>query len=200
MAVGGQIGFYGLSDWWLETFSSFERERILALYQPLGASEDYLTKARITSSSQSKISFLTNLATWLRGEENRHLAYACLEAAEPLFVTSVSPLDQHFALSNRCKVYYRWRAIDTFALPRAIEACQRSIDIHLMAAAAFRQEYPGPLPRHACFQQLAIIREKQGNFAGAVLLCDQAETAGWGGDWAGRRDRINQKWRKALGS
>ena len=54
---------------------------------------------------------------------------------------------------------------------------------------------------HRGFQQLAIIREKQGNFAEALRLCREAESQGWqdeGRDWSARIAKLEQRVAKDL--
>ena len=42
--IQGSIGYFGLSDWWMETFSETEREYIIKTYRPLGWGGESLIK------------------------------------------------------------------------------------------------------------------------------------------------------------
>lgn len=48
-------------------------------------------------------------------------------------------------------------------------------------------------PGHRGFMQLAIIREKEGNFGAAIALAEQAKGQGWTGDWDKRIGRVQKK-------
>jgi len=63
----------------------------------------------------------------------------------------------------------------------------------LEAARAFREKYPGELPAHVGYQQLAIIREKQGDIDGAINISQKASEEGWAGDWENRIERCKKK-------
>ena len=66
--VEGLLGYYGLGEWWLSTFTSTERERIEAAYQPMSdrPGSHPLTQGRVKSTSQTAIDFLSGLASWFR--------------------------------------------------------------------------------------------------------------------------------------
>jgi hypothetical protein len=93
---------------------------------------------------------------------------------------------------------YAERDTDPEALCAAVAACERQIALGPRAARAFRRGSPDqPLPSHTGFKQLAIIREKQGDFAGAIELSRQAMQQGWGGDWGKRIERCERRAGKA---
>jgi len=60
----GEIGYYGLEDWWQDKFTEEERNIIRNTYQPMGLGSDSLVKNEIQSSSQSKLAFLSGLSSW----------------------------------------------------------------------------------------------------------------------------------------
>ena len=95
------------------------------------------------------------------------------------------------------EVYYRERDSDPSALNAAIQACEQQIRLAPRAAQAFRTAYPGqPLPSHAGFTQLAIIREKQKNYPDAIRLARLAKEQDWAGDWEKRIVRCQRKQNK----
>jgi len=61
----------------------------------------------------------------------------------------------------------------------------------------FRFSDPEPLPRHVGFDQLAIIREKQHDYAEAIRLSELAMKQGWNGDWEARIARCEKKLAKS---
>jgi len=80
--IDGMIGFFGLQEWWLNSFSDEEREKILLIYQPFGINPESLIKGKVVSPSQSAISFLSNLTGWFRKPELRHIGYKIIQKAE----------------------------------------------------------------------------------------------------------------------
>ncbi len=54
-------------------------------------------------------------------------------------------------------------------------------------------KFDGRMPSHTGLRQLAIIREKDGEFDAAIQLCRQAKKDGWSGDWDKRIERLEAK-------
>lgn len=107
-------------------------------------------------------------------------------------------LDRHFALQEEIETAYRRRDRDPAALPAAIAACEHQIAMAKPAAKDWRHRYPSKtgttkLPRHVGYEQLAIIREKEGDYTAAIRLARQAQKQGWAGDWAKRIARCEAK-------
>jgi hypothetical protein len=92
-------------------------------------------------------------------------------------------------------IYYRDRDTDPDALAAAIDACEKQIALGPEAAEAFEAEYPtdSTLPSHRGFTQLAIIREKEHNYADAIRLAQDAMSQGWAGDWEKRIERCEKR-------
>lgn len=192
--IDGTVRVLGLSDWWSKELKECDRDAIKRYYGPGQGTRDGALK----STSESRVSFLTNIASWLNREDSRFTAYKCIDKADEIWPDNASVLDQHFGLSTMCKVFYRWRETDAFALDRAVEACRRSISIHHEAAAAFRAEVTEVwgeefFPGHYCFKQLAIIEEKNGNLSEAIRICEEAKQEGWSGDWDKRIARLRKR-------
>jgi hypothetical protein len=100
---------------------------------------------------------------------------------ESLKNDEVGVLDPHFAYSSMIPIYYGDRDTDPEALDLAIHACQNQIVLAVQAGAQWTAESPdGPLPSHRGFTQLAIIREKEGNYSEAIKLSQDALRQGWG--------------------
>jgi hypothetical protein len=94
---------------------------------------------------------------------------------------------------------YRARDTDPSALNEAIDACEKQIALAPKAAKEFMREIPHTLPEHTGYTQLAIIREKQKDYAEAIQLATQAKDQGWGGDWNKRIERCKEKLQKQKG-
>jgi len=193
--IEGAIGHLGLTDWWLSTFSESERERIESLYQPMGHPRPRpLTQGQIVATSQRPAQLLWGLASWLQKAPDRPLARRVLAKALELARAANDVLDQHFTYQTMIETSYKDRDADAGALDMAITACEEQIALAPRAARAFRSEYgDGSLPAHRGFEQLAIIREKQGDYAEAIRLSRLALEQEWAGDWRGRIARCEKK-------
>jgi tetratricopeptide (TPR) repeat protein len=199
--LGGLIKYYGLTDWWLATFTADERHKIVETYQPMGftfeslvgEASDELTEGEVHFSSGSATELLSGLAGWFKNELDRRVAYRLLNKAEELS-EEADVLVKHFMYQAKIQIYYRFRYVDDFALQKAVEACEQQISISDGAARAFKEEYGGQvLPAHVGFEQLAIIREKDGRIEEAIGLCEQALKEGWSGNWERRITRYEKK-------
>lgn len=193
--VGGLIAYYELDDWWLSTFTEDERRHIASTFKPLGASpDDLIDSGEITFTTQSELSFLSNLAGWFPKRPDRSIARRVLIKAEQLAAEpDAAILARHFFFQAKIEHYYRDREeVGCFDL--AVEACRQQISIAPHTAEALKAEYEDSiLPGHKGYQQLAIILEKQARFQEAIELCTSAAQQGWAGDWSGRIARCTKK-------
>lgn len=190
--IKGEIGYYGLEDWWLSAFSSKDRKYIETKFQPLGSSGGSLTSKDITYSSQTAASFLSCLAGWFSKKEERYIAYIILDKAEELSSNEVQTLNAIYI--EKITLHYKDRDIPGH-LDKAIQACKKQIAIASKVAKALRNKevFKDGLPRHTGFEQLAIILEKNKNYKEAIEVCVQANHQGWGGDWEKRIARCQKK-------
>ncbi len=194
--IKGNIGYFGLADWWLSAFTDEERRYIRERYQPLGFSNDTLTSGDISYTSQTSIGFLSGLAGWFVKAGDRAIAYKILEKAEELAKEVTPVLDHHFMYQTKLELYYKERDKPGY-LEKAIEGCLQQIELAPQAADAFRAAYKGsPLPGHKGYRQLAIILEKQANFREVIVLCTRAQKEGWADDWEQRIERCRKKMAK----
>ena len=166
--IEGPIGYFGLGEWWLATFTEAERKHIeSSSSSPTGGGSP--TEGHISYSSGRAAQFLSGLATNFYRTQDRRIARLMLLKAEELATAAENVLDLHFVYAGMIKTYYADRDSDPQALGSAIAACEKQIDVAPAAAVAWKREYRGePLPAHNGYTQLAIIREKQKDFAGAV--------------------------------
>jgi tetratricopeptide (TPR) repeat protein len=184
--VGGQIAYFGLTEWWVSTFSEQERSRIDQVLD--------IASGDVTYSSGTAAGLLSAVATNFYKPGDRHIAKCMLERAEEIAKAQGNVLDLHFVYQGMIETFYRDRDTEVGALSRAIEACERQIELAPRAATAWKREYPHPggLPAHVGYTQLAIIRQKQGELDEAIRVCQQAKAQGWDGDWDARIARYGK--------
>ena len=188
----GIIGYFGLTEWWKDTFSEFEREYIGQRFQPIGEPPGSLTRGYITSREDTVVSFLRNLAGWFTKDKDRHLAYKLLDKAEELIPESTKTIDAHFLYQSKIMIAYMDRD-KPGGLEKAIIACKQQIKCAREAAIAFKNEHIGEtLPGHKGYQQLIIILEEEKKFSEAIKICTEAMEQGWFGDWEQRIKRYKQ--------
>ena len=191
--IEGEIGYFGLQEWWLSELTKEERNVILSVYNPLGIGEDSLIKGKIFSTSQTVIGLLSGLSGWFKKPEYREIGYKIIKKAEELVSDKISFLDLHFLYQSKIQIYYRNRDNDEFALSSAVEACKQQIGISEKAKEAFIKEMGLPLPGHVGYKQLCIIMEKQKNFEEVIRLSKIAKEQGWSGNWDKRIEKCKKK-------
>ncbi len=206
----GYIGHFGLTQWWFSAFSEEERQYIELAYQPLvvsiqvgpdrlNADEDsLLTGARGLRVSWRAGTFLANLAEWLNRPESRHLARRVLERAEAV---AEDPVEKHDVYQVMIPVYYRDRGKSPEFLEKAIAACYRQIANAAESIRNWGGWHSGVVPTHKGYEQLAIIREKEPNYAEALRPSQEAINQGWGPrrGWELRIERLTRRLAKARG-
>lgn len=188
----GEIGYRKLDEWWSTAFTDAERERILDVFRPLGGGKSSLLEGNIDSSSQSTLSFLTDLAGWFRKDADRQIGYKILAKAEQLVSTSTCALDCHFFYQAKIEMHYADRS-DPRHLAEAESACRSQIAISNAATKEFADEFPGALPEHKGYKQLTIILHDRGAREEAIEIARRALSEGWSGDWAKRIERYSRK-------
>lgn len=73
--IEGEIGYFGLAEWWLSTFTDQERAYIEKDNDPLAGEEGSLTRGKITFMSQTAGMFLSGLSSWFKKtEQDRSIA------------------------------------------------------------------------------------------------------------------------------
>ncbi len=192
--ISGLLGYHGLSEWWLSSFSEIERDYIVKTFNPMGSSGESLIKGDLQYSSRSASGFLSDLTGWFKKKEDRSVAFRFIEKAEEIIDENTNMLDLHFFHQHKIQIYYKHRDIESDVLEIAIEACKQQIAIAPEAKRAFLKEYKdSPLPAHVGFEQLAIIEEKRGNFEDAIIISKEALHQGWSGSWERRIERCMNK-------
>lgn len=195
--IKGEIGYYKLTDWWLNNLSEDERKIIFERYQPLGGNGSSLLNGEIKKSSQSVLSFFTSLLSWFQDPSLSNIAYKIIEKSEQFISKETDILSKHFYFQAKMQVYYRNRNDDSTALDKAIEACYQQIELSEEAFNAWIEKFGDSIiPTHAGFKQLCIIREKQGNLDEVIKLSQNAINNGWSGDWEKRIEKCSKKMNK----
>jgi len=203
--VDGLIGYFNLTDWRLTTFPKEQRDWIETEYQrgllDFGDSNPRpLTAGKIESCSKARAHILTEIAIILYRGGFRQQSFAVFEFAESEATCQQDYISLHFAYHHLIELNYRDREKVPGAIEAAIEACLKQISLAPKAEEAFLAEYRfdsdgGSLPRPLGYYQLAIIREKAGNFSEAIRLSKLALEQGWAGDWEKRITRLEKKLR-----
>jgi hypothetical protein len=200
----GYIGHFKLTHWWSSAFGEEERQYIDLAFQPMGISIEVGTgkpnadqDSSLTGSRGLQVcgragSFLANLADWLNKPESRHLARRVLEKAEAI---AADPLEKHDVYQVMIVVYYRDREKSPEFLRSAISACEKQIANGPEAMRDWGKTRSRIVPTHNGYQQLAIIREKEGDYHEAIRLSKEAMKQGWGwkAQWQHRIERCERK-------
>jgi len=160
--IEGDIGFYGLADWWLSEFTEEERQYIVDKYKPMGtgSGESHLIKGKIIHLDYPVTMFLSGLAGWFRSKADSHIAERINKKMREL--GRLNPIDK--------PGYYQGRHYTTYL--EEIKELKRSNStdelerlllglIDATEAQAKVQGY-GVAPYYT--EQLAILYRKQGEY------------------------------------
>ncbi|CEQ01683.1 Uncharacterised protein [[Clostridium] sordellii] len=194
--VGGWIKYYNLEDWWLKELNDNERRIIRETYTPITSSgEDIIIdKGSISYTSASKLAFIGGLVGWFKDVDRYNIALKIIQLGEDNIKETKDILDVHFFYLNCIRVLYKNRDNYTDALDRAIEYCEKQINISNQSKIAFEKcKYFKELPSHTGYKQLAIIYEKRKEYDKALELTQKALEEGWNDDCQKRIDRLIKK-------
>jgi hypothetical protein len=195
--VRGELGCFGLGQWWLQTFTPAEQARIEAAYQQSSQSSTRrpLTKGNRSSGYQTAAGLLTAIAGQLRkSPDDRGLAGKILAKAEDRALAEDDILGLHFTYQELVRLHYTWRQEFADAFDLAFAACYKLTRIAPQVVKAFRDTYPGrALPVHVGYELMAAILEKQGDCAQGIEYCKKAQAEGWPGNWMWRIQRMARK-------
>lgn len=168
-----------------ESLSQADRETISTAFQPMGnvSAENMVTSA----------GHIASLVGYLRTPGLRDLGYRLIASSESLLSLETDPVQLHFYFQGVGKFFYRFRDLDNFALPKAIEAFEKQTRLSTICAPLLAKSLGGSPPSHAGFDQLRIIHEKAGNHLEAIKVCEVACKDGWAGDWEKHIKRLTAK-------
>jgi hypothetical protein len=192
----GYLGYYGLIDRWLNTFTEDEKKYIVERYKkyhPKAGPESLLNgSVFIMPGYEDKPSHYLNFLTSIFREpkENtiaRKIAQKSLELAQ-------NTHDLYWALMWTIILNYKARKSIPGTLDIAISACKRQIEIAPLIANQHKIKYPHvPLGHHVGYEQLVKILERQHNYFEVVRLSKEAKEQGWKGEWDKKIEKYQNK-------
>jgi hypothetical protein len=192
--VAGYLGYYGLSDWWFNTFSEEERNyinhRFLTHAGPNALIEG--TPYIVRNSTHNNISyFLIGLTYWFRKPKDndigRRIALKSYELAEDV-------VDISWSLDWIIKLNYYVRDTVPGALDLVIAACKHQIALAPLVADTLKKEhFYRTLHKHEGYYRYTIILEKNHEYPEVIRLCEEAKKQGWEGDWDKRIERCSKR-------
>ena len=191
----GWFQFYGLYDWWENTFSEDEKKYILEKFKPMGMSSIDLIKGDFTNyeTTQSRLQFLTIFIDYFQNKDDRYIAQEFINKAEDVLNIDTPIIDLHFFYQKKIETNYKKRNEDISYLDTAIETCQEQIAIAPLVAKAMEKDWGLPLPSHVGYKQLVIICTKDKNYTQTIQLCESALLQGWSGDWKKRIKKLKER-------
>lgn len=71
--IAGEIGYFGLADWFISEFTEAEQNYMISRYQPMGGGKNALVVGNITFSNENVVGFLTSLLTWFRSPSDKEI-------------------------------------------------------------------------------------------------------------------------------
>lgn len=77
--IGGLIGYYKLSEWWLTEFNEEERKLIIHKYKPVINTGEKLIKGNVGFINMPATQFLNELSTWFNKKEEINIKRKILE-------------------------------------------------------------------------------------------------------------------------
>jgi hypothetical protein len=193
----GELGYFGLTGWWLSSFSAAERYYLEAAFctpgLPAGAKP--LTRDRGLVSFPTAAALLTVLADRLSDKpQDRTLASRVLAQAEERAMAEGDILGRHFVYHQMIRLYTRWRNEFADAANLIFAACHKQIQLAPDAARTLREMHPDDqLPVHLGYLQASALLEQDEAYEPAIQLCKQAQAAGWSGNWPWYIQRMARK-------
>ena len=175
-----------LLAWWNNSFTREERRYIASKLDVRSLTHLDLSQGFTGSLALAATAFLTGDDILLA----RRIMAKSVERQEAELGATI---DRHFLYDCMIQVYYRDRNRDENALVLAIEACEKQIGLAPQVIREQPREWEGELPAHRGFEQLAIVRERDRDFEGAIGLSEEALRQGWAGDWEKRIARCQRR-------
>ncbi|RZK10107.1 MAG: hypothetical protein EOO46_11785 [Flavobacterium sp.] len=123
--MSGIVGYYNLTEWWLQTFS---HEDIIRVKSTFIDEEDFheLTHGDVTYSSRNTIAFLENMANRMIRTKHYDLAKVFLSKAETL-IEYGTPSEIHFLYRAFIEYYSEFSLKHNFE--KQLEYALKQIDI-----------------------------------------------------------------------
>ena len=184
----GELGYFGLTGWWLSSFSTAERDYVEAAFCTAGLPPGTkpLTRDRGLVSFPTSAALLTVLAGQLSEKtQDRALASRVLAQAEERALAEGDILGRHFVYHQMIRLHTRWK--DEFA-----DAADLIFAALPQADPVGAGRRPGPAtdtPRRTAPDPSGLsagerLLEQDEAYEPAIQLCKQAQAAGWSGNWS----------------
>ncbi len=196
--IEGQIGFYGLADWWLSEFTEEEQRYIVERFRPMGTGADNnsrnLIKGKITSSTLPVTMFLNALAGWFKSKEDAHIAKRMYKKMEEL--GKLHPVDKPGNYQGRHYTTYL-EEIKELKRSNSTEELERLL-LGLIDAveAQSRDDGLGLAPHYT--EQLAILYRKQREYMKEIKILSRYIWATQKVDHPQINDGIAKRLQKAM--
>jgi hypothetical protein len=194
---GGELRYFGLSQWWSSTFSPAERAHMETAFRTpeMRAGVRPLTRDRGVLNFSTAAGLLAALGERLsERSQDRHLACCVLAKAEERALAEGDILGLHVTYHHMIRLHSRGRERFADALDLMFAACHKQIRLAPEAARVLRERSAGAaLPTHLGYLQAATMLEQQGAYAQALELCREAKAEGWSGNWSWRIQRLARK-------
>jgi hypothetical protein len=167
--VEGYIAHYGLTEWWLATFSEEEREYISDRYTPMGGPPNTLTQGKIRSSSLPLTSFLNGLSTWFRSKKDLDIAKRIHAKINELGTSS--SIDKPGYLRGRHFTTYVFDVKELKKAEKPIEAEQLLLELVEATEEENRVDKLGVAPWY--YEELAKLYRKNKEYAKEVSILER---------------------------
>ncbi len=193
----GELGYFGLTNWWNSSFSKAEQTHMEAAFCTSGvpARAKPLTRDRGLVNYPTAAALLTVLGDRLSEKlEDRGLASRVLAQAEERALAENDVVGRHCVYHQMIRLHSKWKDQCSDAVNLIFAACHKQIQLAPEVAQALRRARPAePLPTHLGYLQASALLELEGRYEPAIELCHQAEKEGWNGNWSWRIQRMARK-------
>ena len=167
----GKIAYFGLVDWWLNTYSETEREYINNRFQPMNQRAHTLTQGRYLKIGETfdAATFLNGLATWFRSKSDASILKRIHDKIDELGCTQ--PLSGPGYIRGRHYVTYV-KDVENLKRSGKLEDAENLL-LELINATEQedRMEKLGEAPWY--YGELAKIYRKNKNYAQEVSILER---------------------------
>ena len=198
--IGGVIEYYHLEDFWnactqkeKDLLDTFKRQGLST-----GATTGLTDGKPNNGLYTSKLAFFSTMLGWAKSSKEYTLCDKLIEYGDKTLESS-DLVEQHFYLQQVAEVYYVQREINEKAKQLCEKYALMDVDLFPKYRKALEKAVNG-LPLIKTFQRLAIMYEKDHNFASAKRICLLAIKYGLSDSTAGGYEARLQKLEKKLHS
>lgn len=192
--IRGYIGYFGLTEWWIITFTEDEKKYIIERYRkyrPRSGPESLL-EGNVYVTPSTNVSSYLNFLTFIFRKPNENTIARKINKESLKSATDINNLDS--ALYWAIILNYTARNTVPDALELTIDACLRKIELAPKISKWHRAQFSSiPLGKHEGYSRLAKIYEAQHKYEEVIKLAEAAKTEGWKGDWDLRIERCSKR-------